>query len=236
VARPELIAHRGASRERPENTLPAFLRAIELGAAAVELDVHGTRDHVVVVHHDPVPRASTAEAWLANRPIASLSLKELKEFWVEPGVRIPTLASVLRATRERAFVYIEVKGRGIERPVVETIRAARAAERCAVHSFDHRAVRLVRDLAPELRTGILLGSYLVDPAGALRAARASDYWIWWEFADAALAEAVHAAGGRVVAWTVNDRVAAESLARAGVDGVCTDDVPLIRDALEAVPA
>ena len=234
MARPELIAHRGASRERPENTLPAFLRAIELGAAAVELDVHGTRDHVVVVHHDPVPRASTAEAWLANRPIASLSLKELKEFWVEPGIGIPTLASVLRAANG-AYVYVEIKGRGIERQVVETIRAAKAADRCAVHGFDHRAVRRVREFAPELPTGILLASYLVDPVGALGAAGARDYWIWWEHTDEALVEAIHGAGGRVLAWTVNDGGTAEALARMGVDGLCTDDVPLVRAALEGLP-
>jgi len=59
LASPEIIAHRGASRERPENTLAAFNRAAELGADAVELDVHLTKDGRLVVHHDPtVPGAS----------------------------------------------------------------------------------------------------------------------------------------------------------------------------------
>ena len=49
---PELIGHRGAPRERPENTIASFLRALDLGADAIELDVHATRDGVVVVHHD----------------------------------------------------------------------------------------------------------------------------------------------------------------------------------------
>ena len=57
-ARPMLIGHRGAPRERPENTLPSFLRALELQADGIELDVHCTSDRVVVVHHDEIPRAT----------------------------------------------------------------------------------------------------------------------------------------------------------------------------------
>jgi glycerophosphoryl diester phosphodiesterase len=53
----ERIGHRGASKEFRENTLPAFQRAIELGADGVELDVHVTADGVAVVHHDPGVRA-----------------------------------------------------------------------------------------------------------------------------------------------------------------------------------
>ena len=53
VTRPLVIAHRGASAERPENTIPAFERAIELGADYVELDVHARPDGELVVTHDP---------------------------------------------------------------------------------------------------------------------------------------------------------------------------------------
>ena len=57
--RPERIAHRGANREARENTLPAFLKALERGADGIELDVHATADGVVVVHQDPVLNADT---------------------------------------------------------------------------------------------------------------------------------------------------------------------------------
>lgn len=236
MPQPELIAHRGARRERPENTLPAFARAIELSADAIELDVHASRDGAVMVHHDAVPRPNTTEPSYAGIGIAGLSLKELKTFWVEPGIGIPTLAAVLRAIGGRARVYVEIKARGIEHRVVETIRAAAAVERCAVHSFDHRAAKRVRELAPELPVGVLTDSYLIDPVGAMRAAQASDYWIWWEQADDALVRSIHGAGGRVIAWTVNEPTAARGLAEIGVDGICTDDVPAIRAALRGVPA
>jgi glycerophosphoryl diester phosphodiesterase len=210
--------------------------ALELGADALELDVHASRDGAVMVHHDPVPPPHTTEPSYAGIRIAELSLKELKTFWVEPGIGIPTLAAVLRAVANRARVYVEIKARGIEHRVVETIRAAGAAERCAVHSFDHRAAKRVRELAPELRGGVLTDSYLIDPVAAMRAADAADYWIWWEQADNALVQAIHAAGGRVIAWTVNDPTAARALADLGVDGICTDDVPAIRAAMRGVPA
>lgn len=218
--RPEIIAHRGAPRARPENTLPAFLRALELGADALELDVHATADGVVVVHHDPVPRARAGVPALAGRRIERLTHAELGTFDVDEGVGIPTLDEVLDAAAGRAAVYVEIKGRGIEAPVVECIR--RAAAECAVHSFDHRAVRRVRELAPALPTGILLDSYLVDPVGALRAAGARDLWQQWEQIDAPLVEAVRAAGGRVVAWTVNGVTDAEALVALGVSGICSD--------------
>lgn len=228
---PELIAHRGASRERIENTLPAFELAVAQGADGIELDVHATRNGIVVVHHDFVPRGTPEEASLAGVPIAELTLKELRMISLAPNTGIPTLAQTLRAVKPPMRVYVEIKGRGIEAAVVETIRASADPARCAVHGFDHRVVPAVHALAPELPGGILSTSYAIDPVHELRAAGARDYWIWWEHADEALVKAVHGAGGRVIAWTVNDGAAAVRLAALGVDGLCTDDVPALRDAL-----
>jgi glycerophosphoryl diester phosphodiesterase len=227
---PELIGHRGAPRERPENTLASFLRALDLGADAVELDVHATRDGVVVVHHDFVPRAVSSVARLKGRPIAELTAAELTTFHVsdEP---IPTLAAVLEAIGAHATVYVEIKGRGIEHAVIETIGGAPTAARVAVHSFDHRAVARARGLQPGIATGILLASYLVDAEGALRAADARDYWQEASMIDVELVHAVHAAKGRVIAWTVNEPEDARRLASIGVDGICTDVLQTVGPAL-----
>ena len=216
-SRIELIGHRGAPRERPENTLASFERAIAHGADAVELDVHATADGTVVVHHDAAPRG--------GRPIATLSDAELARHLVA-GEPIPTLDAVLALCAGRCVVYVEIKGRGIERAVVDRIRAQRAE--CAVHSFDHRAVRAVRDLAPELRRGILLDAYLVDTAAAIRAADAQDLWQRWEWIDERLVAQARIAGARVVAWTVNEPDVARALRSIGVESLCTDDVPEMR--------
>lgn len=216
----EIIAHRGAPRERPENTLSAFALALDHGADAIELDVHATSDGVVVVHHDPVPRARASDDALRGRPIARMTHAELRGFVVGEDERIPTLEEVLTLVRGRATAYVEIKGAAIEDRVVDVIR--RSGAECAVHSFDHRVARRVRELDPTLPTGILLSSYLLDPAAALRAAGARDFWQQWEFVDGRLVDDVRRAGGRVMAWTVNSVAAARSLVDMGVVGICSD--------------
>lgn len=227
--RAELIAHRGASSERPENTVPAFLRALECDADGIELDVHATRDGVVVVHHDAIPHVEAPGPGLARRPIAELTLAELQGFRVALDVGVPTLGEALEAIGDRAVVYVELKGRDIERRVIDVIR--RSGARCAIHSFDHAAVRRAHELAPDLRTGLLYDRYPEDPAAALRAAGALDVWPQWDLIDARLVERVHDAGGRMIAWTVDSPEVAARLVDIGVDGVCTNDLALVGPAV-----
>lgn len=223
--RTELVAHRGAKRERPENTLAAFARALELGADALELDVHATRDGVVVVHHDPTLGGTRAEAAV---PIAECTAPQLEGFRVG-GERIPTLASVLALAAGRATVYVEIKGAGIEREVVDVVRGSRAT--CAIHSFDHAAIGRVRALAPEIPRGLLFEHAGDDMLAALAEHDARDLWPHLSLVDAALVEAVHRAGRRIVVWTVNLVEDAARLAALDVDALCGDDVPLLRAAL-----
>ncbi|NUQ20731.1 MAG: glycerophosphodiester phosphodiesterase [Gemmatimonadaceae bacterium] len=228
-ARPslELIAHRGAKRERPENTLGAFARAIELGADALELDVHATRDGVVVVHHDAVPK-DVGVGGEPPLPIAQSTAQELGAFRVG-GERIPTLAAVLALAEGRATVYVEIKGVGIERAVADVVRASGA--RCAIHSFDHEAIGRVRALAPEIPRGLLFEHRGADMLAALVEYDARDLWPHVPLVDEAVVEGAHRLGRRVVVWTVNSAADAARLAATGVDALCGDDVPLLRDAL-----
>ncbi|GLC27303.1 glycerophosphodiester phosphodiesterase [Roseisolibacter agri] len=219
MPRPEIIAHRGTPRVHPENSLPGFARALELGVDGIELDVHLTRDGVPVVHHDP-DLGPGAESPVAGRRIVDLTLDELRTHALAPGVPVPTLAEVCALADGRAVLYVEVKARDAE-DAVAALLAARG-DRTPVHSFDHRVSRGVRDRAPATPVGVLSVSYLVDTIGAMRAADARDLWQHWSMIDAPLVESVHAAGGRVIAWTVNDPAHAVALARMGVDGVCTD--------------
>jgi glycerophosphoryl diester phosphodiesterase len=214
----EWIGHRGAPREYPENTLPSFQRAIELGADAIELDVHVTADGVPVVHHDPELRGSR------SRALAGMTWGEVARVELAPGIAIPSLQEVLDAVGERATVYVELKGSNSERATLDAIAASRT--RCAVHSFDHDAVARAARLAPGVRRGILFDAYPKDIQAAMRDSDALDVWPEWSLIDAPLVERVHAHGGRVIAWTVNATAAAEQLVGLGVDGLCGDDVRL----------
>lgn len=204
----EIVAHRGANREAPENTLPAFRRAIELGVNGIELDVQYTRDHVPVVHHDHAIGGESLS-------ISSLALNEVR------GMSdMPTLDEVLDLVDGRCRLYIEIKASAAVAAVVE--RLADRTSWCAVHSFDHRAVAQAHALDPRLSCGILLVSYLVDITGAMRNAHARDVWQNHDYIDGPLVDAVHGAGGRVIAWTVNDVARARVLAKIGVDAICSD--------------
>lgn len=219
----ERIGHRGAPREYPENSLPSFARAIELGADAVELDVHVTSDGVPVVHHDPdVPVTRDNRK---SRPIREMSLAEVSAIELEPGVFVPTLEQVLSLIGERGTIYVELKGADSEGPALEVIRQGRA--RCAVHSFDHATIARAARIAPELRRGILFDDYPLDVERAMQSASALDVWPRWDLIDESLVDRVHAAGGRVIAWTVNSASAARTLASFGVDGLCGDDIRLL---------
>lgn len=225
----QIIAHRGASRERLENTLPAFQRAIELGADAVELDVHVTTDGTVIVHHDPVLRGTSSSAELAGRPIASLTTAQVASFQLADGGAVPTLAEVAALLAGRLTLYCELKGAGSTRPALDVLRGSGVA--CAVHAFDHRMIADAATYAPDIARGVLEVSRHVDAASTPRAAGARDLWQLVEYLDESLVHEVHAAGGRVIAWTANDPAVVERLASWGVDGLCSDDVAMVRRVL-----
>jgi glycerophosphoryl diester phosphodiesterase len=206
----EIIAHRGAPRQHAENTLPGFRRALTWGVDGIELDVWRTLDGVIVVHHDAASRGQP--------PIPTLPADALVP-------DIPTLAAVLAAVDGRATVYVEIKQSGIEDDVLAVV--TRSPTPCAIHAFDHRVAARVTTRGAGVPTGVLVASYLIDPVAALHAARARDWWQAWEFIDRPLVERIHEAGGRIIAWTVNDPAAARALDALGVDGVCTDVADLL---------
>jgi glycerophosphoryl diester phosphodiesterase len=216
----ERIAHRGAKREFPENTLAAFSRAFERGAGAIELDVHATRDGVVVVHHDETVRPRGG----GSPEIERTGWSELRRLTID-GATLPTLDEVLADVPAGGTVYVEIKGRGIEVLVAEVI--ASSATTCAVHSFDHETVARMREIAPAIPRGILLDAAPTDLARMIGAVGARDVWPEWTLIDRAMVGLVHSLGGRVIAWTVNDRDAAQRLVDMGVDGLCSDDVRLL---------
>jgi glycerophosphoryl diester phosphodiesterase len=183
--------------------------------------VHATLDGVVVVHHDPVVHARHPQR-PARKAIAELSAKELEQFPLADGTRIPSLAETLEVVGDRAIVYVEIKARDIELLVTRCIRESEAT--CAVHSFDHRVVSAVKAIFPALRTGVLEVSRHIDPGASLLAALAEDLWQEVESIDEDLVDRAHSVGARVIAWTANEPSQWKRLYAMGVDGLCTDRI------------
>jgi glycerophosphoryl diester phosphodiesterase len=207
----EYIAHRGVHDVFTENTLDAFQRAIDLGFHGIELDVHVTADGVCVVNHD--------ESVVTSRVALSIRGTYYETLHAAAPL-LPRLDAVLELVSGKAHAYVEIKNREVEVELAEVMR--RSSAEASVHSFDHEVILRMRQLLPQLRTGILQTSRLVDSAHALRAAGATDLWQWHEFVDRALVEQVTTAGGRVIVWTANTPSEWRVFDDLGVAAICTD--------------
>jgi glycerophosphoryl diester phosphodiesterase len=175
----------------------------------------------VVVHHDPVVHARHQQR-PSHQPIAELSALDLEQFPLADGSRIPTLSETLAAIGRRAVVYVEIKAPSIEALVTRCIRESETT--CAVHSFDHRIVKIVKSSFPAIRTGVLEVSRHIDPVASLASASAEDLWQEVDTIDEEIVSKAHSVGARVVAWTANEAAQWEALYALGVDGICTDEL------------
>ena len=214
-----VIAHRGASAELPENTLPAFERAAALGADAVELDVQLCEEALVVLHDERLERTTNGSGPLAATPLA-----RLRELDAGGGARVPRLEEVLAAVADRLRVNIELKGPGTAGPTTALLRARGIApEQVLLSSFDHGALEAVRRLAPEYPRGALFGRLAgVDAVAAARAVDAKTAHLALRTLTAERIEELRAAQLEVLVYTVNDVAEALALRELGVRGVFTD--------------
>lgn len=153
---------------------------------------------------------------------------------------IPTLAEFIAFARylgkeilfdveiKKTPLYPELQGVDVERRVVEVLENERALKQARVRSFDHRSLLLVRELAPELETAVLIAEAVpVDPVAMTRAAGATIYCPSYRHVDRDLVNRCHDGGVRVIPWTVNDPVEWGRLVSFGVDGITTDDPGLV---------
>jgi glycerophosphoryl diester phosphodiesterase len=200
-----------------ENTLASFALALDAGADGIELDVHATADGAIVVHHDPT---------LADgRAIALLDLVDVRGEDADSATRIPTLGEVCDLVDGRAELFVEIKGDGIEMQVLAALDPYDGP--LAIHSFDHALIARLADAETTRRLGILLEEEPVDLPTLMSDTGALDVWPHYSLVTPDLVRVVHAAEGRVIAWTVNDAREAGRLAALGVDGICGDDVTRI---------
>ncbi len=243
------IAHRGARAAAPENTLPAFLRAAEIGADGVELDVQLTADGVPVVFHDTnLDRTTDGTGRLADHTLAQLrELDAGSHFGADwADVRIPTLAEVFDALGDRMLVNVELKAHAdgptaevapLADAVITAIREADASGRVILSSFNPIALRAVKRRAPDLPLGYLYApdlplplakGWLARPIIGRHAARHPHY----SMVDHAYMRWARRRGYRVNVWTVNDVDEMRRLRDLGVDALISDYPDLVQDVLQ----
>jgi glycerophosphoryl diester phosphodiesterase len=229
VNRPLIIAHRGAAGYEVENSLAAFRAARDLGADAVELDIHSTADGALVVHH--------AET-IGDHQIAHCTLAEVREHPLANGEAVPTLSEALAVILPKMIAYVEIKSLAPARDerLFDVIERSGAPDRVALHAFDHRIIRRMGEKRPFIRRGVLSASYPVYPVRLLEDADATILWQHHHHVDDALVASLHDAGKTLHAWTVNDPVEVGRFLALGVDGICTDFPDVARAAFAALPA
>lgn len=235
---PWVVAHRGASGERLENTIEACHLAVELGAPAVEVDVQLAADGVPVVFHDwDLERLGSGD----RRVVEQLESRELGDLELALGPtgrrgRAPTLAELLAALPAGFPINLELKRREADRVRFATAIASLVAVRpnVLVSSFDWEQLASLRALTPELPLAPL-GSR--DPAALLAAGERLEAWSLHahrRLASAELVAAAAAAGRPLLVYTVNEVADARALFAFGVAGVFTDHPALLlRAAVES---
>jgi len=242
---PLVYAHRGGAALRPENTLEAFDHALALGADGLELDVHLSRDGIVVVHHDDTLDRTTG----ARAPVASYTADELARmdagYSFRPdgtagefpfrgaGIGVPTLRSVLQRYRDtRLIIELKVNDPELAHRTIDGIRAADAIERVALGSFGWRVLHAAREYEPRIPTGAareetrwaLYRSWVGWPLGRTR------YREFQVPERSGLTTIVtpnfvahaHRAGVPVKIWTVNDAADMRRFIGWGADALITD--------------
>jgi len=143
-----ICGHRGARRERPENTLASFKRALELGADMVELDVRFTADSIAVIHHD---------SKIDGTFISARTFAEAREQAEKRGFKLATLEEILNFAHTKIKLDIELKEDGREEKLISMISLALDKNEFIISSFDDRIISKVKRLHPEIETGLLLG-------------------------------------------------------------------------------
>ena len=235
IAEPRVlvIAHRGASIAAPENTLTAFEAALNANSDLVELDYHHTADGVpLVIHDETLDRTTHARGLFGGRDIRvdSKKLAELLKLdagrWFDTrfaGTRLPTLDESLDLVQRGAVTLIERKA-GDAKTCVALLDRKAIVPHVVVQAFDWEYLADCHRLEPRLTLGAL-GSKELTPERLADLARTGAKVVGWrhEDLDRDAIELLHKAGYRVWAYTVDDRLKAQSLITAGIDGIITND-------------
>ena len=230
-----VIAHRGASGHRPENTLPAYQLAIEMQADMIEIDLHLTIDDQVVVAHD-AELSGLGE-------IGEHTLEEARVLDMGEGEKIPTLDEGLDGFASRIPFNLEIKWgaagdyRGLEAQTLEALRKRGLGANILFSSFRRSVLRRLREQDPAARLALLVSpesrSYTLGSALELATELGCEALNpHWSQLDQRLIERCHQVGFAVNVYTVNEGSGMRRMRELGVDGVFTNFPDRLRELIQ----
>ncbi len=247
----EIVAHRGASFDAPENTLAAFKLGYQQNGDACELDIYQTRDGRIAVSHDP----TTLRTGGVSNLISAMTFEQLRSVdvgkwgkWAGKGFAepLPALEEVLPLIPDGKGLFIEIKCGPEVLPELQRVlkKSGKKTSQLTIIGFNYETMRAAKKLLPQHQVYWLVSGdkkndvfpsakELIDKA---KAAGLDGLNLDWNFPiDAAFAKQVHDAGLKLLAWTVDDPKVARRLASAGVDGITTNRPQWLREQLAVVP-
>lgn len=244
-----IVGHRGAAAHAPENTLESYRMGVEMGADAIELDVHLTADgQLAVIHDDTLDRTTDRSGRVADLTMDDIRQADAGARFARPGdsgnpfagrgLTVPTLGEVLEWLPEDVGLVIEIKARSAADAVVDAVRShpVRTSGRLSIISFDEAAIDRVHELDPDARTGYLLvPTQPIEPAIVWATEHGHLGVHPWEGdlgADALASIAMAQMHGREMGcYVVNEADRMEHLAALGLWGFVTDAPDIARAAL-----
>jgi glycerophosphoryl diester phosphodiesterase len=226
------IAHRGASDYAPENTLAAIVKAAELGADMVELDVHSSADGVPVIIHD----ANLSRTTNGRGEVSQYPLSELKKLDAGGGQTIPTLAEAIACCQAYELsLYLELKSGTPVPAMIELIRQHDLYREVIVTSFQPDWLARVKTLDPDIITSVLFNSVTIDPIALAQSVGAEYVHPAWERRAAephrlltpGWLDKVRVAGLGIICWHEERPSEIAALRQLGVDGICSNAPDLL---------
>jgi glycerophosphoryl diester phosphodiesterase len=216
------VAHRGASADRPENTLSAFRLAIEQGADVLEADVRATSDGVLLILHDPAVDRTTSGTGL----LRDMTAEQARALDAGAGERIPTIEEVLELARGRIRVNLDLKEVDVVEPAVRAVHAAEMVDQVTYISFVPEAWDRLDRLSPDSPV-----VHLVDNAAGVAGLAMGEVGTQsvqagvgmpYNLVSADVVENMRRHGYGVFAWTVDDEAEMRRLIECGVNGIVTN--------------
>ena len=172
----EIFAHRGFSSRAPENTLAAFRLAAQLPIAGIELDVQLTKDNkVIVIHDEIVDRVTNGKGFVKDHTYEEVSKLDAGSWFSKEyeGEHIPLLEEVFELYKDNSLIIIvelktaAIQYAGIEEKVNKLIEQYNMVERAIISSFNHYSLKKIKRINSKIKTGILTGEVLYEPANYL---------------------------------------------------------------------
>lgn len=215
------VGHRGAKAYEIENTLESFIKAIELGANAIELDVRISQDAQLIISHDD----NLKKVFRKDVRINEATLKELKHMTEN---RIVSLEEALRFIGKKAEkILIELKEAGYENKVLDVIRKEKLEDRVIIVSFHEETLAHVRAIDKKIETGLIYTKFKnpIDTALKLNAQYLVPLYRFVHRRDIAKA---HKSNLKVIVWTINTTLEVQNYIAKDVDGIATDKPDIFR--------